>query len=122
MELGQLREDFLSFLNAVPVIRAIIGSIIVFLLPGFAWTLVLFNKINNIERFALSVGLSIASVTVSVLVINLLFKVRITGTNALIIIAVITVIPLVVYFFKKSRRKSKTEDIEEMEEVEEKEE
>jgi len=116
MDLGQLRDSFLSFLNNIPVIRAIVGSILVFFLPGFAWTLALFNRINNIERFALSVGLSIASVTVSVLVINLLFKVRITGTNALIIILVITVIPLVIYLLKRLRRRPDIEEAEEKEE------
>ncbi len=119
MDMGQLREGFLSFLNDIPVLREIVGGIIVLFLPGFAWTLALFNKINNVERIALSVGLSIASVTVSVLAANLLFNISITGTNALIIIAVITVIALGIYLIRRLRRKP---DIEGMEEIEEQEE
>jgi len=112
MDLGGLRDSFLSFLNEVPVIRAIVGGIIVLFLPGFAWTLALFKTLKNIERIALSIGISIAGVTVCVLAANLLFKVNITGTNALIIIAVITVIPLIIYIIKRSMRKPEIEEVE----------
>jgi uncharacterized membrane protein len=120
MDLSQLREGFLSFLNGVPFLRAILGGIIVFFLPGFAWTLVLFKKLNNVERIALSVGLSIAVVTISVLVVNLLFKLRITGTSALVTILVMTVIPLIIYFIRRFRRRH--EDIGEVGEAGQKEE
>jgi uncharacterized membrane protein len=111
MDFSQLRDTFLSFLDNIPALRAILGVIIVFFIPGFAWTLALFNKINNVERIALSVGLSIATVTLSVLALNMLFKVKITGTNALITIGVITVIALAIYLLKRLlRRKSETEE------------
>jgi uncharacterized membrane protein len=111
MDLGLVRDTFLPFLDKVPAIRGIIGVIIVFFLPGFAWTLALFNKINNIERITLSVGLSIATVTLSVLALNLLFKVKITGTNALLTIIGITVIALAIYLVKRLlRRKSEAEE------------
>jgi len=117
MDFSQLRDTFLPFLDKVPVLRAIVGSIIVFFVPGFAWTLALFSKINNIERIALSIGLSIASVTLSVLAVNLIFRVKITGTNALLIILVITVIPLGIYLVKRLlRRKTDTEELEQKEE------
>jgi uncharacterized membrane protein len=117
MDFSQLRDTFLPFLDKVPVLRAIVGSIIVFFVPGFAWTLALFSKINNIERIGLSIGLSIASVTLSVIVLNLIFHVKITGTNALLIILVITVIPLGIYLVKRLlRRKTDTEELEQKEE------
>lgn len=116
MDLGQIWETFFPFLDKVPAIRGIIGVIIVFFVPGFAWTLALFNKIKNVERIALSIGISIATVTLSVLALNLLFKVKITGTNALITIIVITVIGLAIYLVKRLiRRKSGTEEVEEEE-------
>ena len=116
MDLGQIWESFLPFFDRVPAIRGIIGFIIVFFVPGFAWTLALFNKINNVERIALSVGISIATVTLSVLALNLFFKVKITGTNALITIIVITVIGLAIYLVKRYlRRKAETEEKEEEE-------
>lgn len=91
----------LSFVEGVPVIRAILGVILVFFLPGFAWTLVFFKKLTIIERIALSVGLSIALVTLSIIVLNVLFDIRINGLNALITIIAITVIPAVIYFLRR---------------------
>ena len=99
-ELFKLVSPFLEHLS---ILRVILGFIIVFFLPGFAWTLVFFRgkRINILERAALSFGLSIALVTLSILALHLLFGVMITGFNAVIIILIITVIPLVVYFFSK---------------------
>src|SRR4030043_2290403 len=109
MDLGNIWETFLPFFDRAPAIRGIIGFIIVFFVPGFAWTLALFNKIKNVERIALSIGMSIATVTLSVLALNLFFKVKITGTNALITIFVITVIGLGIYLARRFlRRKSET--------------
>lgn len=91
------------FLEHLSILRVILGVIIVFFLPGFAWTLVFFRgkQINILERAALSFGLSIALVTLSILALHLLFGVMITGFNAVIIILSITVIPLVIYLFSK---------------------
>jgi uncharacterized membrane protein len=93
----------LPFLDSLPVIRLVLGFILVFFLPGFAWTLVLFGgrQINIVERLALSFGLSIAVVTLSILVLNKLIGVRITGFNSVLIILVITVIPVVFYCLKR---------------------
>ena len=94
-------ESLLSFAEHLPVIRAILGFVLVFFLPGFAWTLVFFNRVNIIKRIALSFGLSIALVTLSIIVLNLLFHVRINGINALLTIIVITLIPAGIYLFKR---------------------
>ena len=93
----------LPFLDSVPAIRATLGFILVFFLPGFAWTMVFFSskQINIIERLALSLGLSIATVTLSIFALNRLIGMRITGTNAVLTIIVITVIPVVFYLFRK---------------------
>ena len=97
----QIFEFALPFLERLPVIRALLGFILVFFLPGFAWTLVFFKQVNVIERIALSFGLSIAVVTLSILVLNVLVGVRITGFNSLLIIIVITIIPVGFYYLKK---------------------
>ncbi len=91
------------FLDSLPAIRGALGFILVFLLPGFAWTLVFFSgrQINIVERLALSFGLSIAAVTLSILALNKLIGVRITGFNAVLIILAITIIPVVIYYLKK---------------------
>jgi len=106
--------DWLSVLSAsggFGVIRAILGFILVFFLSGFAWTLVFFNgkQINLLERTALSFGLSIAIVTLSILALNKLIGVSITGFNAVLVILAVTIIPVVTYYLKryiKSRIKS----------------
>jgi len=85
----------------MPAARAIAAFILVFFLPGFAWSLVFFKKVNALERIALSLGLSIALVTLSVIVLNVLLHVRINGLNALITIIVMTVIPLAIYFIRR---------------------
>jgi len=97
----QIFEFALPFLEKLPAIRAILGFVLVFFLPGFAWTLVFFKNINVIERIALSFGLSIAVVTLSILVLNVLIGVRITGLNSLLIIIVVTIIPVAFYYLKR---------------------
>ncbi len=107
----EIFESFLPFLARLPVLRAVLGSIIVFFLPGFAWTLVFFKQINVIERIALSLGLSIAVVTLSIIVLNKLLGIKITGFNSLLIIFVVTIIPLAFYYLKKlGSRSSSSED------------
>ena len=97
----QIFEFALPFLERLPVIRALLGFILVFFLPGFAWTLVFFKRVNLIERIALSFGLSIAVVTLSILALNVLVGVRITGFHSLLIIIVVTIIPVSFYYLKK---------------------
>ncbi|MFC1992218.1 DUF1616 domain-containing protein [Chloroflexota bacterium] len=101
--LSPLRSLFdiaLPFLERVPAVMGILGFILVFFLPGFAWTLVFFKgrQLSIIERVAISFGLSIAVVTLSILVFNVLIGVRINGFNSLMIILVVTIIPLVFYY------------------------
>ena len=94
---------FLPFLERLPIVRAILGFILMFFLPGFAWTLVFFKgrQINIIERVALSFGLSMAVVTLSLLSLNALFGARITGLNSALVIIVIIIIPVVFYYLNR---------------------
>ena len=106
MDFGQIFNFAIPFLERLPTIRAVLGIILVFFLPGFAWTLVFFKQVNIIERIALSLGLSIASVSLSIIVLHVLLGIKITGTNSLLIIVVLIIIPLVLYYLKRltSRR------------------
>ena len=101
MDLGQIFNFAVPFLERLPIVRAILGVIFMFFLPGFAWTLVFFKQINIIERIALSFGLSIAIVALSIIVLNVLLGIRINGANALLIIIVLTGVPLAVYYLKR---------------------
>jgi len=103
MDVNQLLQDVIPFVENVPVIRAIFGAIIVFLLTGFAWTFVLFRKLSIIERIAIPFGFSIATVMLSIAVLHLLFGMKITGANSPITIIVITVIALGIYFLRRLR-------------------
>lgn len=104
--LSSIREIFglaLPFLERLPFVRAILGFILVFLLPGFAWTLVFFKgkQIGVLERGALSFGLSIALVTLSLFFINRVIGVSINGFNAVLIIMAITIVPVTFYYLNK---------------------
>jgi uncharacterized membrane protein len=111
MDFSPLLDAFLPTSGGLFVIRVILAAILVFFLPGFAWTLVLFRKVNAIERTAISIGLSIAVVTLCILVLNVLFNVKITGLNALIVIIVITIIPAAIYFIRRfTARNSEVSD------------
>jgi len=108
--LSPIRELFgfvFPFLENVPILRAFLGFILVFFLPGFAWTLVFFHgkQINVIERVALSFGLSIAIVTLSILALDILVGIRVSGFNSALIIIIVTIIPVVFYYLNKLIRK-----------------
>ena len=90
-----------TLLDSLPGLRAILGLILVFFLPGFTWTLVFFRQVNILERLALSVGLSIAMVTLSILALHKIAGVTITGFNSVLIIIVVTIIPLVIYYLNR---------------------
>ena len=94
-----------GFLNSISPMRAALGFILVFFLPGFAWTFVFFHKLHHIERIALSFGLSIAIVTLSVIALNVLLQVPISGWNSVLTILVLTLIPLPIYYILKRIRK-----------------
>ena len=100
-------------LDNVPIVRAIVGFVLVFFAPGFAWTLVLFKKLSHLERLVLSFGLSIALVTLSILGLNLVIKMRITGLNALLTILLLITIPLILYFTQRYLQKRRTPPTEE---------
>jgi uncharacterized membrane protein len=92
-----------------PIVRAVLGIILVFFAPGFAWSLVLFTQINRIERLVLSFALSLALVTLSILGLNIVVNMRITGFNAFLTITVLIIIPLILYFTRKYIQKRKIE-------------
>jgi uncharacterized membrane protein len=110
--IANIFDSVLTVLEAVPALRVGIAVISMFFLPGFLWTLVIIKKsqINYLERIALSIGLSIALVTLSFLAMNLVLGVRFSGPNGAMAIFIITFIPLVWYGIRKlvERRKSRT--------------
>src|SRR4030043_388101 len=111
MDLGQLTVSSISSYEPLDIVRAIVGFILVFFVPGFAWTLVFFKKVNIIERIALGIGLAIARVTRATIVLNIIFHLSINGFNPLGTTSVLTVIPGVIYLIRRYRpRKSEAPD------------
>ena len=100
-------EFMVPVLDSVPAVRAILGFVLVFIVPGFTWTLVFFewHQVNIVERLALSLGLSIALVALAVLVLHIVLDVGITGFNAVLIILTITAIAVIIYFLKRLVRR-----------------
>lgn len=96
----------LGLLDSISPVRAVLGFTLVFFLPGFAWTFIFFRKLHPIERTALSFGLSIAIVTLSIIAMNVILKVRINGINSLLAILVVSAVPLPLYHLLKRFRKS----------------
>lgn len=92
-----LKERVKSYMDIISLLRMVFGSIFVLFIPGFAWSFAFFKKeeIDVIERIALSFGLSIALVPLSVFYLNYLFHIKITAVNSFLVIIVLTVIPLV---------------------------
>jgi len=89
------------FLERVPVIRAVVGFVLVFFLPGFVWSLCFFRNLKALERITLSIALSIALVTLSLLFVNRLTGLRINGLNSVLIILVVTILPVIAYYLNR---------------------
>ena len=81
------------FLNAL---RAILGLVYVLFLPGYIAVICFFKEVDWIEKAALSFGLSIALVILSVMFSNMLLQIPITSlTNFLLILAVMIITILI---------------------------
>jgi len=88
----------------VTIIQIIFGSVFVLFLPGFVWSYVFFSKkeLDNIERIALSFGLSIAMVPLAVFFSNRIFGIKINFINSFIIILLLIILP-VFYLLKNNK-------------------
>lgn len=84
-------------------LRAIGGFVLIFIIPGFAWTLVLFTKLDIVERIVLSFGLSIAIITLIVYIPGQVFGLPINISNVLISTAAIICIALAIYAIRRYR-------------------
>jgi uncharacterized membrane protein len=84
-------------MDAFDVVRIIFGSIFVLFVPGFAWSYVFFDrgKIDRVERMALSFGLSIALVPLTVFWFNWVFHVDISLINTWLIVSGITIVAII---------------------------
>jgi uncharacterized membrane protein len=93
-------------MELLTIIRIIFGSLFILFIPGFAWTLALFEKheIDGLERIALSFGISLAIVPLAVFSLNYLLHVKITALNSFLVIIALIAAPLL-YLYVQNRRK-----------------
>lgn len=93
-------------MELIELLRVVFGSIFVLFLPGFAWSYVFFEKggIDEIERIALSFGLSIALVPLVVFYLNWLFGVKINLLNSTMVIIGLIAVPLMYHVIVRQKR------------------
>jgi len=94
-------SDSLSW--GIYYLRAIGGFALVFFIPGFAWTLVIFAKLNIVERIVLSFGLSMAIVAMISYIPSKAFGLPITVSTVLISTAATVCIALALYALRRYR-------------------
>ena len=83
-------------------LKAVFGTVYVLFLPGYVLVRLFFNKIDWIEILALSLGLSIALVILSVLITNMIFRIPITSlSNFLVLLGVIIITVLIKVYQKQ---------------------
>jgi len=87
--------------NYFSSLRAILGLIYVLFLPGYVVVRCFFKEVDWIEKAALSFGLSIALVILSVMFSNMLFKIPITAITNFLVILVVMIITIVVKIYQK---------------------
>ena len=94
-------------MDILEILRMVFSGLFVLFVPGFIWGYVFFpgRNIDWIERVAISIGLSIAMVTLCVLCLNWLFEMKITLLNLSLTVCGLTVVPGVYIVFRKFLRR-----------------
>jgi uncharacterized membrane protein len=97
----------------VDILGIVIGTILVYFLPGFVWTLVIFDgellqfdgessaMVRAIERIVLSVGFSLVLVPLTVFVLNVFITIRPSVLNSLLISLIPVAVGIFAYFLRK---------------------
>jgi len=91
-------------MDVLEVLRLFFGGIFILFVPGFAWSYVFFARknIDWIERVALSFGLSIALVPLTVFWFNWLFQLKITLLNTCLVVCGLIAIPVLYILITRS--------------------
>lgn len=91
-------------MNGLETLRIILGTLFVLFAPGFVWSYVFFARktIDWIERVAISFGLSIALVPISLFWLNWLFHMKLTLLNASLTVGGLAVLAIISLIIKKS--------------------
>jgi len=92
--------------SLLSTLQVCFGLIYVLFIPGYLTVLCLFGKkeIDIIERIALSFALSIAIVTLVIIITNNLFKIPFTSLSNFIIIGLMIIILLLIKSYLNNKR------------------
>ena len=86
------------------MLRAIFGAVYVLFLPGYVVVRCFFNDLEDwIEKAAVSFGLSIAVVVLSMIVANLVFRIPLTPLSTLLIILAAMIITVLAKLFSEKK-------------------
>ncbi|HVP24388.1 MAG TPA: DUF1616 domain-containing protein [Methanomicrobiales archaeon] len=97
-------------MDPVTLFRTIAGYILVLFVPGYALTWALYptgDRLRRFERIALSLVLSIVSVTTSVLFADIFLGIDVTATNILFTIAIVTALAALAWMIQAGYRGSR---------------
>jgi len=88
---------------AIKPLLILTGLMLVFVVPGYAWTIGLFDdeEIDAIERFTIAFAVSIALVVLSIIYLNMLMGIKITRLTVIGDIALITLLGLAYWGWKR---------------------
>ncbi|MBI2868702.1 MAG: DUF1616 domain-containing protein [Chloroflexi bacterium] len=97
-------------MDTFEALRIFPGAVFVLLVPGLAWSYVFFRgkTIDWLERAALSFGLSVALVPITVFWLNFLFHMKITVLSTSLTIGGLTLAALACLVVKKRLASGKT--------------
>jgi len=90
-----INYPFFSFL------RALLGMIYVLFLPGYVVVRLFFEKLDFLEKAALSFGLSIAIVILAVMFTNMVLRIPITALSNFLVLLAAMIITVVVKRYQK---------------------
>jgi uncharacterized membrane protein len=87
------------------ILRIIAGSVYVLFVPGYCITLAIFSTkdITSLERFILSIGLSIAVVPIIILLTNIWLGLLIRITTIFLYITAVSLLSLFIYFYHNQK-------------------
>ena len=93
-------------MNILEILRMLLGSLFILFVPGLAWSYVFFTRknIDWIGRVALSFGLSIALVPISLFWLNWLFHMKITLLSVSATVGGLTVSAMIYTLVKRDKR------------------
>ena len=91
--------------NITSKILIITGLLFLFLVPGYIWTVALFRQenIDVIERMTISFALSISLIVLTVIYLNMVFKIKITRFMIIADVALIALAGIIYDIYSSSK-------------------